>query len=114
MRNKKKTLTIPAHSHGDALLQSTVLTPIPIDPQYGTLLVFSAWPVLDLLLDAPSEEALFRKTTVVISNGRCSTNGINYSSRGRNTMSTRRRHYSITTVAHTSHLTIKYFVPKTN
>lgn len=108
MRKNKTTLTVPAHSHGDALLQPTVLAPIPVDPQYRALLVLSAWSVLDLLLDAPPEEALFGKTTVGISYTRCSTNGINYSSRSCNTVSTGRRHYRITTVAHTSHVTTEY------
>lgn len=51
-------LTISAHSNGDAFLQPTVLTPVPVDPEYGTLLVFCARPVLDLLLNAASKESL--------------------------------------------------------
>jgi len=34
------------------------LTPVPVDPQDVALLILGAWPVLDLLLDAPAEKAL--------------------------------------------------------
>lgn len=51
-------LTISTHPDGDALLQSTILAAVPVDPQNRALLILCARPVLDLLLDAASEEAL--------------------------------------------------------
>lgn len=51
-------LTVSAHADSDALLQSAVLAAIPVDSQDGTLLVLGTRPVLNLLLDAASEETL--------------------------------------------------------
>lgn len=53
-----ETNGIARHAHGDALLQPTVLAPVPIDAHDGTLLVLAAGPVLDLLLYGAPEEAL--------------------------------------------------------
>lgn len=55
-------LTISAHAHSDAFLQTTVLASVAINPQNRTLLIFRAWPVLNFLLDASSEETLRRNT----------------------------------------------------
>lgn len=49
---------IARHTDGDALFQSTVLTSIAIDAHYWTLLVFTARPILDLLLNGAPEETL--------------------------------------------------------
>lgn len=51
-------LTIATHADGNAFLQATVLAAIPVYPQNAALLVLGARPVLDLLLDGASEEAL--------------------------------------------------------
>ena len=47
----KEVLTVPAHPGCDALLESAVLTAVPVDPENGALLILGAWSVLDLLLD---------------------------------------------------------------
>lgn len=60
---EKVKLTITAHADGDALLETTVLAAIPVDPEDAALLVLGARPILYLLLDAPSEEALRRRIT---------------------------------------------------
>lgn len=57
-------LTISAHSNGDAFLQPAVLASIPVDAQNGTLLVLGAGSILDLLLDAASEETLRRTVSL--------------------------------------------------
>lgn len=54
-------LTISAHSDCYALLQSAILASISVDAKDGALLILGARPVLDLLLDTASEEALGRK-----------------------------------------------------
>lgn len=53
-----KTDGVTGHADRDALLQATVLTPVPVDPHDGALLVLAAGPVLDLLLDRAAKEAL--------------------------------------------------------
>jgi len=63
----KISLTVSAHADSNALLQSAVLAAIPVDSQDGTLLVFGARPVLDLLLDAASEETLRRSRNTTVS-----------------------------------------------
>jgi hypothetical protein len=50
--------TIATHAHCYAFLQSAVLTPVSVDPQYGTLLILRARAVLYFLLNAASEETL--------------------------------------------------------
>ena len=54
-------LTIPAHARSHALLESAVLTSVPVYPLDVTLLVLGAWSVVDLLLDGPTEESLKSK-----------------------------------------------------
>lgn len=49
--------TISGHADSQALLESAVLTAIPVQSYHQTLAVSQA-PVLDLLLYAPPEEAL--------------------------------------------------------
>ena len=44
-------LTITPHPHGEALLETAVLAPVPVHPLDRALLVLRAWSVLDLLLD---------------------------------------------------------------
>ena len=51
-------LTVTGHADSDALLQTAVLAPVAVDTQNGTLLVFSARTVLNLLLNAPPEKTL--------------------------------------------------------
>ena len=54
-------LTVSGHSCCDALLEPAVLAPVPVDPEDVALLVLGARPVLDLLLDGATEEALETK-----------------------------------------------------
>lgn len=54
----KKSLTISTHANGDTLLESAILAAIAIHTLDHTLLVLRARPVLDLLLDGATEEAL--------------------------------------------------------
>ncbi|KOX67984.1 hypothetical protein WN51_07601 [Melipona quadrifasciata] len=54
----RKRLTIATHPDSDALLEAAILAAIPVDTQDATLLILSAGPVLDLLLNAASEESL--------------------------------------------------------
>ena len=51
-------LTITTHSSSHTLFKSAILTSIAIDPLNCALLVFGAWPVIDLLLDGPPKESL--------------------------------------------------------
>lgn len=51
-------LTISGHADCNALLESAVLTSVPVDAENRTLLVLGARSVLDLLLDASTEEPL--------------------------------------------------------
>ena len=53
-----EVLTISAHPCGHTLLESAVLASVTIDPLDGALLVLGAGPVVDLLLDGPTEESL--------------------------------------------------------
>lgn len=53
-------LTIPGHSHGQALLKSTVLAPVPVQSNNHTLAV-SKTSILYLLLNAAPEETLLTK-----------------------------------------------------
>jgi hypothetical protein len=53
-------LTVAGHADGEAFLEPAVLTPVPVQPDHKTLPVSQA-AVLDLLLDAPSEETLQRE-----------------------------------------------------
>lgn len=55
---KNSVLTISAHSNGYTFFQSAILTPVAVDAQYGTLLIFGARPILYLLLYAAPEKAL--------------------------------------------------------
>lgn len=54
-------LTIPGHADGQTLLESAILTAIPVQSYDQTLAVPQA-PVLDLFLYAPPEETLNNKT----------------------------------------------------
>lgn len=51
-------LTITRHANRQTLLESALLTPIAIDPHNCTRFVLQALFVLDILLDAPTKEAL--------------------------------------------------------
>ena len=51
-------LTVSTHSDGDAFFETTVLTSVSVIPDDSTLLTFRARPVVDLLLDGATEEAL--------------------------------------------------------
>ena len=50
-------LTVTRHSHSQAFLEATILTPVPVETYNGTLPIPKA-AVLYLLLNAPSEETL--------------------------------------------------------
>ena len=50
-------LTVSGHSNGEAFLETTILTPIPVEPDHEALPIPKT-PVLDLLLDTPPEESL--------------------------------------------------------
>lgn len=52
------SLTISGHAHGETLLKAAVLAPVPVHANDETLLVLHAHLVVDVLLDASSEEAL--------------------------------------------------------
>jgi hypothetical protein len=54
-------LTVAGHADGEAFLEPTILTPVPVEPDDQAFPVSQA-PVLDLLLDTPPEEALEKKT----------------------------------------------------
>jgi hypothetical protein len=60
-RRQIKTLTIATHADGDALLQATILTSVPVYPEDTALLVFGTRAILDFLLDRTTEEALQKK-----------------------------------------------------
>lgn len=51
-------LTVSGHPHHQTLLEAALLAAVPVDPHDGAALVLKALLVLDVLLDAPSEEAL--------------------------------------------------------
>ena len=59
-------LTVSAHPDRDALLEPAVLAAVPVDAQDVALLVLGARPVLDLLLDRATEEALEQRNNNVI------------------------------------------------
>ena len=58
--SKHNSLTVSAHACRDALLEAAVLAAVPVDAQYGALLILGAGPILNLLLDRAAEEALKR------------------------------------------------------
>lgn len=53
-----KRLTITTHADGDALFETAILTAIPVDSKDAALLILGARTILNLLLDAPTKEAL--------------------------------------------------------
>lgn len=53
-----KILTVSGHSHHQAFLEAALLAAVPVYPHDGAALVLKALLILDVLLDAPSEEAL--------------------------------------------------------
>lgn len=52
-------LTVSGHPHQQAFLEAALLAAVPIDSHDGAALVLKALLILDVLLDAPSEETLF-------------------------------------------------------
>ena len=54
----QQILTVSGHPHHQAFLKAALLAAVPIDPHDGAALVLKALLVLDVLLDAPPEEAL--------------------------------------------------------
>ena len=56
--NHRNVLTISAHSHSEALLQTAVLAAVTVDPEDRAALVLGARLVLNLLLNRTTEEAL--------------------------------------------------------
>lgn len=53
-----KILTVSGHPHHQAFLKAALLAAVSVDPHDGAALVLKALLILDVLLDAPSEEAL--------------------------------------------------------
>lgn len=51
-------LTITRHANRQTLLETALLTPIAVDPHNSTGFILQALFVLDVLLDAPTEEPL--------------------------------------------------------
>lgn len=51
-------LTVAGHPHHQTLFEAALLAAVPVDPHYGAAFVLKALLVLDVLLDAPSEETL--------------------------------------------------------
>lgn len=52
------SLTISGHAHREALLEAAVLAAVPVHAHDETLLVLHAHLVVDVLLNAASEETL--------------------------------------------------------
>lgn len=50
--------TITRHANRQTLLETALLTPIAVDPHNSTGFILQALFVLDVLLDAPTEEPL--------------------------------------------------------
>lgn len=53
-----EVLTISGHADSQTLLEATLLTAVPVDPHDGAVLHLKTLLVLDVLLNAPPEEAL--------------------------------------------------------
>lgn len=53
-----QSLTISGHAHGETLLEAAVLAPVPVHAHDETLLILHAHLVVDVLLNAASEETL--------------------------------------------------------
>ena len=54
-------LTISRHAHGETLLEAALLAAVTIDADDGAVLIFQTPFVLDVLLDAPTEKALWSR-----------------------------------------------------
>ena len=55
---EKNRLTITTHSSSDTFLESTILASISVDSKNVALLIFGAGPILNFLLNRPSEKSL--------------------------------------------------------
>jgi len=53
-------LTVSGHAHHQTLLEATLLAAVAVDAHDGAAVILKALLVLDVLLDAPSKEALQR------------------------------------------------------
>lgn len=53
-----RCLTISRHAHRETLLETTLLATVAIDANNGAVFILQTPFVLDVLLDAPTEEAL--------------------------------------------------------
>jgi len=53
-----KRLTITTHADSDALFETAILTAISVDSEDAALLILGARTILNLLLNAPTKEAL--------------------------------------------------------
>lgn len=60
--NACEILTVSGHPHHQTLLEAALLAAVPVNPHDGATLVLKALLVLDVLLDAPSEESLHTQT----------------------------------------------------
>lgn len=63
--------SISGHAYREALLEATLLTTVAVNPHDGAALVFKALLILDVLLNASSEEALaaFTGMNTVVESG---------------------------------------------
>lgn len=55
------SLTVSGHAHRETLLKAAVLAPVPVHTHDETILVLHTHLVVDVLLDAASEETLEEK-----------------------------------------------------
>lgn len=53
-----RCLTIARHAHGETLLKAALLAAVAVNADDGAVLILQTLLVLDVLLDAPAEEAL--------------------------------------------------------
>ena len=56
--NKTKKLTITTHSGSNTFLEPTILASISVYSQNVALLIFGAGPILNFLLNRPTEKSL--------------------------------------------------------
>lgn len=57
-----QVLTVSRHSHHQAFLEAALLASVAVDSHDGAAVVLKALLVLDVLLNAPPEEALWIQT----------------------------------------------------
>lgn len=72
LRDPPETHSVAGHAHQETLLEAALLAAVTVHPHDGTVLVLQALLILDILLDAPTEEALasFAGVYAVVEPGR--------------------------------------------